>query len=70
MTSEVPLSVQIEQWRAKLREGSLTQDEMREIVRVLRAGRMTASTATKSTRAKKSTDPIDAEALLKDLEGL
>ena len=42
----------IAEWRSKAAAGTLTLDEMREAIRVLRGERMTASTT--ATAAKKS----------------
>lgn len=63
------------QWRSKAADGSLTLDEMREAIKVLRANRMsTAEAAAKSksgSRSKKAPAvPVDAGNLLDQLNGL
>lgn len=61
-------------WRAKAADGSLTLDEMREAIKVLRANRMsTAEAAAKSKsggRKKAPAAPVDAGNLLDQLNGL
>lgn len=75
MTTDNPqldLAIRVEQWRAKARAGTLSLDETREAIRVLRAGRALISTATggsKTNRAAKAAKP-DADDLLSELEGL
>lgn len=59
-------------WRARAADGSLTIEEMREAVKVLRANRMsTAEAAAKSTKSgskkKVPAAPINAEDLLSQL---
>lgn len=61
-------------WRAKAADGSITLEEMRESVKVLRANRMASAEAaakSKSGSKKKSTAmPVDAGSLLDQLNGL
>ena len=70
MTSPVPLELQakIASWRLKAAEGTLTLEEMKEGIMYLRAGRISAATAAKSSK-KKSVAPA-AEDMLADLDGL
>lgn len=62
-------------WRAKAADGSITLEEMRESVKVLRANRMaSAEAAAKSksggSRKKSPAMPVDAGSLLDQLNGL
>lgn len=64
------------EWRRKCTDGTITLEEMRESIRVLRANRVaSAEAAAKSksgggSRSKKSATPVDAGALLDQLGGL
>jgi len=69
MTPETASQLQI--WRDKALRGELSTDELRQAIMVLREDRERAaavSAKSKSTKAKKA--PVDAEALLGELEGL
>lgn len=74
MTAQTPeLLNQIAQWRQKSTDGTITLDEMREAVKVLRAGRVSAITEAgkvKRAAAGKSTKGPARSAgdLLDDLE--
>ena len=62
-------------WRTKAADGSLSIDDMREAIKVLRANRMsTAEAAAKSksggSRKKSPAAPVDAGNLLDQLNGL
>jgi hypothetical protein len=64
------LSAQVAAWRQKAREGTLTQEEMKEAIKVLRVERAQASptaTSTKRTAAKAKPSGDD---LLSQLEGI
>lgn len=64
---------QIAQWRQKSTDGTITLEEMREAVKVLRAGRVSAITEAgiaKRAAAKSKGPAKSGEDLLKDLEGL
>lgn len=55
MSAQSPeLQLQILQWRAKAREGTLTQDEMREAIRALRADRGATAQAVAGSKVTKS----------------
>ena len=71
-TSPVPLELQskIASWRLKAAEGTLTIEEMKEGIIYLRAGRVTAATAAKSSSRKKKSVAPPAEDMLADLDGL
>jgi len=68
------LQMKVAEWRAKARAGTLTQEETREAIQVLRAGRSLIAAATGGTKTKaaaksKAAKP-DADDLLSQLEGL
>jgi len=66
------VSAKMALWRQKARNNELTVEEMREAITVLRAGRLsahTASAATKTRAASKKT-PVDSDQLLGELDGL
>jgi hypothetical protein len=73
MTLSLPLSAQVELWRQKVKDGTITTEELREAVRTIREGRVTASaTKTRVSTAKggrrvTDVDPAAAEDLLKEL---
>lgn len=64
MTPE--LNDKISLWRQRARDGTLTREEMREAISLLRAGRISAAASAKS-RTKSPSAPIDAEGLLAGL---
>jgi hypothetical protein len=59
---------QVQIWRQKATEGSLTLAEMREAIQFLRANRSTATTAAKAKGTSKKV--VSSEDLLSELEGL
>lgn len=62
---------QIAVWRQKAAEGTLTIEEMREIVVLLRASRRTAAAASEQARRTRAKAAIpSADDLLSELEGL
>lgn len=68
-------SAKIQAWRQRAREGTLTQDDLREAIATLREGRVAAAaTSSKSrsaaatTRAKKL--PVNSDDLLSELGDL
>jgi len=75
MSAQSPeLQMKIQEWRAKAREGTLTQDEMREAIAALRKDRgsvtqATAGSRTTATRKAAAKKP-DGDDLLSQLEGL
>jgi len=48
------LSAKVQLWRQKAREGTLTQDEMREAIATLRAERTGAAATSEKSREKKA----------------
>lgn len=63
------LTNQISIWRQKAMDGSLTLDEMREAIRLMRAGRLSAIEAQRvSKRARPA--PKSAEELLGEISQL
>jgi len=73
MTSPVSLELQqkISMWRLRAAEGTLTQDEMKEIILHLRSGRVNAANASAASKRKRAIAEIPrAEDMLGELEGL
>lgn len=69
---QLDLQMKVEEWRRKAREGTLTIEETREAIKVLRAGRSLIAAATggsKTNRAAKAAKP-SGDDLLSELEGL
>ena len=68
------VQLKIQQWRAKAREGTLTQDEMREAIALLRKDRGAipqASAGSKTTWERKAAaSKPDSNALLDELGNL
>ena len=68
MIQSADIQQRIAIWRAKAADGSLTQDEMKEAITVLRAGRMAAATSSSAARIAKAKAAIpSAEDLLDEL---
>lgn len=73
MSGPVPLELQakIAEWRRRAAEGTLTQEEMREAIVHLRAGRIASATAAATSRKKSTASPPpDAGDLLNELDAL
>lgn len=68
MTLDVPLEVRVAEWRKKEAEGTLSDEEMREAIRAIRAGRVSASQT--STRSRAAKAPVDVGNLLEKLSKL
>lgn len=69
---QLDLQMKVEEWRRKAREGTLTLEETRDAIKVLRAGRSLIAAATggsKTNRAAKAAKP-SGDDLLSELEGL
>lgn len=65
------MQIKIQDWRAKARAGTLTQDEMREAMAALREDRVAAAaTSAKSRAAKPGKAVVSSEDLLAELDGL
>ena len=66
--------VQVQLWRQKAREGTLTQDEMRQAIALLRQDRINAATTSAASREKKATTRakknVNSDDLLSELDGL
>jgi hypothetical protein len=72
MTNPVPLELQakISVWRQRSREGTLTQDEMKEAILALRAGRVAAMQASSTAKRKRAIAAIpSADDMLSELSG-
>ena len=75
MAAQSPeLQMKIQQWRQQARDGTLSQDEMREIVAVLRKDRGATTQATAGSRVsagrKAAAKKPNGDDLLTELEGL
>lgn len=73
MSNPVPLELQakITSWRQRSSEGTLTIEEMREAIRELRAGRVSAvATSATATRKKAIAAIPAADDMLNELAGL
>ena len=56
------------EWRAKVLDGTIATEEMREWIKLVRAGRVTASQTSARSRERKA--PVDTAALLDELDAL
>ena len=70
MSDAIAANIQI--WRQKSRDGTITQEEMKEAIAAIRKERVGASEKSATSRAKMSTAkakaaPIDSDALLGEL---
>ena len=63
------ISSQIQLWRQKVYDGTITQDEMREAIAAIRKDRVLSSEKSTTSRAKKADakKPIDSDELLSEL---
>jgi hypothetical protein len=69
MTPE--LQIKVEEWRRKALDGTLTPEEMREAVIFLRQTRVNAAKSSSAAKERKAAKaPVDADALLNELEGI
>lgn len=72
LTAEMQAQVQL--WRQKAREGTLTQEEMRAAIAALRQDRVSAADTSAKSREKKATTRakanINSDDLLNELDGL
>jgi hypothetical protein len=68
------LSAKVQLWRQKARDGSLTQDEMREAIIALRQDRAGAAVTSAASRERKATAKakasVNSDDLLNELDGL
>lgn len=67
MIQSAELQSRIAVWRAKATDGTLTQEEMREAIQVMRQGRMSAATSSASRKAKVIAAIPSADDLLNDM---
>jgi hypothetical protein len=63
-----PTSVQVDLWKQKAIEGTMTEDEGRQAIAILRQGRANAAIAGAAKKAKAG--PVDVDALLGELDSL
>ena len=72
LSPEAQAKVQL--WRQKAREGTLTQDEMREAIITLRQDRIAAAATSATSRAKKAATrekkAVNSDDLLSELDGI
>jgi len=66
MNQSAEVQNRISQLRAKVLDNSLTLDDMREAIKLLRAGRVAAQSAS----AKSRKTPVNTEALFNELDNL
>ena len=64
------MNAKVQLWRQKAREGTLTQDEMKEAITALRADRINISPATGGKRNAPTKKAINSDDLLSELDGL
>ena len=74
MAQSHEMQAKIQLWRQKAREGTLTQDEMREAIAALRQDRVAAAGVSTASRAKKSATAakkaVNSDDLLSELDGM
>ena len=74
MAQSPEMQAKIQLWRQKAREGTLTQDEMREAIAALRQDRVGAASVSATSREKRATTRakanINSDALLGELDNL
>lgn len=68
MTEELPLQAQVDLWRQKAIAGTLSDDELRDAIKRIRADRVSAATAAASR--KRAVPARSAEELLSSIGGL
>lgn len=68
---EIVNPAQVEIWRQKVRDGTISIEELRAAVKTLRDGRMSvSSTATKSRAPKREVSQAETNAILDEFEKL
>lgn len=72
MAQSPEMQIKIAEWRRKSREGTLTQEEMKEAILTLRQDRVGAAATSAGSRAKKASakTPINSDDLLAELDKL
>lgn len=70
MAIDLEMSMKIQEWRTKALNGTLTLEESREAINVLRQGRVAAQVASTTSRTKTAAAkaPIDTKSLLEGLK--
>ena len=68
MNQSAEVQNRIAQLRAKVLDNTLTLDDMKEAIKLLRAGRVAAQSSAAKSRTKKP--PVDTEALFNELDAL
>jgi len=69
LSPEVQAKVQL--WRQKAREGTLTTEERREAIQLLRQDRIGAAQVSTASRVKKAPKaPVNADDLLSELDNI
>jgi len=65
-------SAKLDLWRQKCLDGSITKEELREALQILRYDRQNSAAPPKKSGAggKKAAANVDSDALLSELEGL
>lgn len=74
MAQSPEMQAKIQLWRQKAREGTLTQEEMREAIAALRQDRIGAAGVSAASRERKATaraqKNVNSDDLLSELDGL
>jgi hypothetical protein len=71
MYQDPDFQLKLASYRRKSADGTITLEEMREAVKLMRQGRLAAATtASKSRSTKTSAAPVNSDTLLAELEGL
>ena len=74
MAQSPEIQAKIQLWRQKARDGTLTQDEMREAIAALRQDRVGASAVSAKSRATKAGAKakanVNSDDLLNELDGI
>lgn len=75
MSSPSPITPEIQAkislWRQKCQDGSITLDEMKEAILIMRAGRKSAATASDGARRKQAKAAIpNADDMLSELDNI
>ncbi len=72
LSTDPAFHLKLAEYRRKSADGTITLDEMREAVKLMRQGRVAAAATSAASRSKKaaSAAPVNADNLLAELEGL
>lgn len=66
MTPDMNTKIQL--WRQRAREGTLTQEELKEAIHALREDRVKSAKTSATSRAKKA--PVNSDDLLGELDSI